>query len=317
MKYLNIVFLSIWLSLPVKSQELLYPEIIPNTTPIEFELLYSTIQSTLIPKEKDEFLVLSHHLQNFFNRVEQDQLFFLIKSIIYKSVIQYEFDFYIQYIDVNSMFLKKIQQKLNTNKEHYNDFSQWIIRSILGDLEIYIDTPILDQLGQLSKDSQEDMKKAGEIERKLKYLRPWFYTVEKLKPKELTNLVREMSWKILYRVFYYTRLMNFYSGVFTPQNDVKFFKLPAIPAGLKDTTIEDFEEMRDDAIDKVLNIDQKEKVSAKEMMDKLGLNPLEADAKDQLQQSGAATIDTWVPSEFGDTLVLPEIPMAAPQEEQW
>jgi hypothetical protein len=298
------------------AQELIYPEIIPNKTPIEFELLYNSIQNSLIPKEKDEFLLLSHHLQNFFNRIDQDQLFFLIKSVIYKSIIQYEFDFYIQYIDVNSMFLKKVQQKLDSNKEHYNDFSQWIIRSLMGDLEIYVDTPLLDQLGQLSKDSQEDMKKIGEVERKLKYLRPWFYTVEKLKPKEFSNLSREISWKILYRVFYYTRIMNFYSGVFTPQSKINFFKLPAIPAGLKDTSVEEFEEMRDDAIDKVLNIDQKEVLSAKEIMDKLGANPLEAENKEQ-NLGTQPVIDSWMPSEFGDTLVLPEIPMAAPQGEEW
>jgi hypothetical protein len=298
------------------AQELIYPEIIPNTTPVEFELLYNSIQGSLIPKEKDEFLLLSHHLQNFFNRIDQDQLFFLIKSVIYKSVIQYEFDFYIQYIDVNSMFLKKVQQKLVSNKENYSGFSEWIIRSILGDLEIYIDTPLLDQLGQLSKDSQEDMKKIGEIERKLKYLRPWFYTVEKLKPKEFSNLSREISWKILYRIFYYARIMNFYSGVFTPQSKINFFKLPPIPSNLKDTRIEEFEEMRDDAIDKVLNIDQKEVLSAKEIMDKLGANPLETDNKEQ-NLGSQPVIDSWMPSEFGDTLVLPEIPMAAPQGEEW
>jgi hypothetical protein len=74
--------------------------------------------------------------------------------------------------------------------------------------------------------------------------------------------------------------------------------------------------MRDDAIDKVLNIDQKEVLSAKEIMDKLGVNPLEAENKEQ-NLGTQPVIDSWMPSEFGDTLVLPEIPMAAPQGEEW
>jgi hypothetical protein len=298
------------------SQELIYPEIIPSKTPIEFEMLYNRIQSTLIPKEKDDFLLLSHELQKYFNLIEENQLFFLIKSTIYKAILQFEFDFFIQEIDINNAFLNQIEAKLSANDKIYSIFDKWLINSIIADLFSYRNTPLLDQLGGTDVKSAklEDMKLAAELRRKLRYLKPWFYTFDKLKPKEFTELTREASWRLIKMIYSSAKLFYFYTSVHSPPNDIQFFKLPPLPEGLKDTSFEEFAEMKDSMLTQIIPLDQEKMLEAQKLMDKIG--DFDIIPKKSLQES---KVKTWKPRVFDSRAILlpelklPEQPKQAPQ----
>lgn len=283
------------------AQELEYPEIIPNKLPLEFELAYNGIANTLIPDEKDAFLLLSMGLQENFQKMNSNQRDFLIKTTILKFLLQYQFDFYIQNIDVNRAFLAKIEQKLNSNKSTYSDFSQWLIKSILADMSEFKKDEALDQLSVINKSNEADMRKLALIKRKLKYIGPWFYVVDKMKPEEFNALMREASWRILKMIRSYSRLLTFYSGIYSVANTDTFFKLPPIPEQLKDTSFEEFLDLKDSLLPQIIPLGEKQVNEAQKLMDSIDIQ----ENKIETSPKGSDT-DQWRPSEFDNKLILPE-----------
>jgi hypothetical protein len=88
------------------------PKLIKGTTPVEFEMVFNFVRKNVKIKERLKLLKLAHKLDGHFKLLPKENLFFFLKSEVYRNIIQYEFDTYVQRIDVNPILLQKL--KLST-----------------------------------------------------------------------------------------------------------------------------------------------------------------------------------------------------------
>jgi hypothetical protein len=218
------------------------PKLVEKLLPAEFELVYKNISNNLEPQRKEEFIRLSHRLNDNFKKIPFINLVFMLKSEIYRSIIQYQFDMYIQKIDINLSFLKNLEQKVISNKGSYTRISLWILLAIAADLDPYLDTDVFANLHKVDKKKPKDMKMAAEIKKKLKYLKKWFYIADKFSPLKFNSVVIKMSWDILYSINSYVEVLGHFTS-YAQENlnkEVEFFELPALPNNVAKETLSNF-----------------------------------------------------------------------------
>lgn len=203
--------------------------LIKGTVPLEFELIYNYVRRKLPRKRRLELLKLTHELSVNFQKVPIENLMFFIKAEVYRSLIQFEFDVYVQKIDINPSFLLKLEQRIQASKGLYDDFAVFILTSLINDFDPYMDSPVFKNLAKVNKANEGDMKLAAEIRRKLKYLNKWFYIADKYDPDRFNKITYEVAWKVLYNLKSYVEVLGYFSGRLFVEEPVAFFDLPPIP----------------------------------------------------------------------------------------
>jgi hypothetical protein len=228
MKFLILLLISgICFAAPVK--KIPKAKVIKGILPLEFEMIYNYVRKKIPRKKRLDFLKLTHDINKNFQKVPKENLMFSIKAEVYRSLIQYEFDVYVQNIDINPIFINNLDRKVKTGKGLYDKLSIWLITALINDFEPYMNSEVFKNLNKINKNNATDMKLANEIKRKLRYLSKWFYIADKYDPERFNNIVYKMAWKVLTNLKSYMEIMGHFSGKLHLEQPVAYFELPPLP----------------------------------------------------------------------------------------
>jgi hypothetical protein len=206
------------------------PKINPNLLPLEFEVVYNYVRKKLPRKRRYEFLKLTHDLNKNFQKVPRENLMFFVKAEVYRSLIQYEFDVYVQKINVSPSFLIKLEQKVQASKGLYDKFAIFLITALINDFDPYMNSPVFKNMSRVNSKNADDMKLAAEIRRKLSYLSKWFYIADKYDPDRFNKITYKIAWKVLYNLKSYMEVLGHFSGKLHLEDPVAYFELPPLMA---------------------------------------------------------------------------------------
>ncbi len=179
-------------------------ELIPSSLPTEFHFIFSAVKKQISSQELYDKCT---ELENNLLSVPKKYTFYVIKSEIYKSILDYEYDSYTPSIALNANVLEQMKRKLTLNEGSYTKVSHWIFRSFLSDLNFRIKN------NQLFEKGPEN-----------KFLRPWFKHMIQKTPEEFNQLTSEISLSIFNRIVLFSKTFT-KNSFFTPeQTQIKFFK---------------------------------------------------------------------------------------------
>jgi hypothetical protein len=198
MKIVIFIFILIFLNCNQLFAKSIY--IAKDSTPIEYYYIISSIQqvelSDLDQKEFDELIQIHDQL---FSKLSKKEVFFLLKSEIFKSILSFTFKDSITRVNVDSTFVKKISDKIKENKDEYSPFSLWLNYSFLKDLQIILRDKEFVNIAST---------KTSKLKRQLNLIIPWLIKFETLPPGVYEKLISEIYMRVLKKISVYGQ--NFY-----------------------------------------------------------------------------------------------------------
>jgi hypothetical protein len=191
-------------------------ELKPDTVPTEFRLLFNDIDSSQHIQYEDFAKIINDSL----SEMEKRQVYFIIKSEIYKAILAYEYDSYRPNIILNSKLLNKVRKQFQKNEDNYNSFSKWAIRSFMGDLQY--------RIGR--KQKVDNMTEA-------RFLRPWFHNILTKKPEEFNKMMAKLTHKIFKKISMIAKVFKNHSAPKDNTKTLQFFLFSkSEPQGKKSKT---------------------------------------------------------------------------------
>ncbi|MBL7663729.1 MAG: hypothetical protein JNM93_01255 [Bacteriovoracaceae bacterium] len=154
--------------------------VIPGTVPTEFQLLIDSVNDS---PSKPLVYGSAKQINTNLAFATKKNVFFIMKSEIYKTVLDFEYDKYTPNIQLGPSLYSAAEEKYQKNKSVYSSFSSWIIRSLLSDLKFRIET----------QKGLEDIVEG-------KYLRPWFKNIMSYSPKDFNLMTSRIASLSLLRI---------------------------------------------------------------------------------------------------------------------
>lgn len=162
------------------------------------------------------------------SKAPKSNALFLIKSEIYKSLLENSFLPQKSRLTLSSSLIKTLDAKLKKHRLIYGPFSKWIMDSIKTELSSYMADDFIDKYQSVSGNDIKARTRAMELERLAKYLGPWILEFLDRSPEEfnaLTDLVAGASLKSLARKgFYFANFSDDYSSSFGEE----LFSVPSL-----------------------------------------------------------------------------------------
>ena len=216
----------------------------------------------------------------------QTNALFLIKSEIYKGLLNNQRLPYQDKIVLSEAIVKSVEQKLRKNNLIYTNFSKWIISSVLSELAPFRADGFLDRFQNVDRQSLKERGKALQLRKAAKFLSPWIIAFNQNSPEKFNQIATltavDLLKKISKKTFYFKNFASKHSQaslgeIFAiPGIKVTTEPAPALPsASLKDQSQESLEQGKK-ALDA---LDQKELQNPSEVVERLiekeGLTPEE------------------------------------------
>lgn len=174
--------------------------IVNDRAPLEFRLMFESMKYSLkeVP-EQVRLIVLAQHINKGMGPLKKDQSFFLLKSEIYKSLLEWPHPQ--TQFQVGSHTLERIQTNMKASQAIYSPFSMWVLESLIADLKTYQAQGLLDLTpAQRSTLSAEKTQQYLKLQKILKYTRGWLEQADTVSAKDFNLLTEDLSWKTLERV---------------------------------------------------------------------------------------------------------------------
>lgn len=258
--------------------------VISDKIPYEFSVMFNSMKDqTKNINDQIKLVGFAEDLNRNLGFLEKEHIFFLMKSEVSKSVLEYRFEKTREFGITNHLILK-LENKLNASERYLTDFSKWIWRAIVAELKyrqkmgLITDSPFNPELFRDDKKIQ-----AVRFKKYLHYLMPWIDQMDNLDHQDFNLLAQKVSWEIL-------RKLNDRSLLFKnmsyAQADVQTI-LFNIPAKLQNLTPDKVKELQFLENSKTLKEESQEsKTEAKEKMDQLSpddLSPLSDEISKKIQ----------------------------------
>jgi hypothetical protein len=202
--------------------------LINDRSPLEFKMLFESMKYSLKDRnDQIKLVVLAQHINKGLAPLSKDQTFFLLKSEIYKALLEWphsETQF-----QVGSHTLLRMKKNLNKGKAIYSPYSQWILEALIADLEGFEKKEVLDvSINQRGTLTGEKAKHYQKMQRVLKYTRGWIEQADTLSAKDFNHLSEELSWRTLERVKEKAALFRRFSTKAIQENLVNTFNIPDV-----------------------------------------------------------------------------------------
>ena len=200
--------------------------LVNDRAPLEFRLLFESMKYSL--KELNEqvrLIVLAQHINKGLGPLKKDQSFFLLKSEVYKSLLEWPHP--PTQFQVGSHTLERIKTNINASKAIYTPFSQWVLEALMADLEEFQKEGLLDlPPAQKSMLNGEKSQRYLKMQRVLKYTRGWLEQADTMSAKDFNKLTEELSWKTLERVKERSSLFRRFSSKAVQDSNQNTFNIP-------------------------------------------------------------------------------------------
>lgn len=217
------------------------PTLAPKSDlPVEFSYLVESIQQYPLPdNEKENLLKVLKKLDKLFAQMTKEEVFFLLKSEIYKDLLNKP-----KLTNQSQLYDKKILRKLaeliDNKIDSYHQFAKWIIIANYSDLKQIFDSPYFNTFIVEKKGIGLKNPNAAMIGKKLNLILPWFEDIINQNPEEFHEMLKPIMMGLLDKITSKIEYLLEYSRFEKPQvaldDNLKYFeiKMPAPKESQKD-----------------------------------------------------------------------------------
>lgn len=171
--------------------------LVNDRSPYEFKQMFESMKYQLkTPEDQLHMIVLCQHLNKSLASLKKDQVYFLLKSEVFKNAL--EFGYRYTSFAPNSFTMKRLKEKLIENDQVYSSFSKWFIKALMADLAPFESDNILDStLAQRASFIGEKQQKLLKLRKILPYVTPWIEKAYTSSAQDFNGQTLELSWAIL------------------------------------------------------------------------------------------------------------------------
>lgn len=261
--------------------------VISDKAPIELKLMTQHLAKYTTDRE-DIFKVISYC--NLINKdlktSSKKNVFFMLKAEIYRGILRNQYLQFDNKLQVSSSLLNSIEQKLDKYDIVYSDFSKWIIKSILADLQPYIADNFIDQYQGISRLDIKKQEMVTRLKKVLSYITTWLEKIEKLTPENFNELVKNISMDTLHHISSRTYYFNTFSKIYKQTQETDTFKVPKVKLEITSNEV---------AKDKDLNESREQaKKDAKKIIEKIDADDMSG-ASEEIDKLESSTKSSWSP----------------------
>ncbi len=196
----------------------------PAEAPLELKYLIESIQLNKTKDFKNDLIILDQLM----SQLSKKELFFIVKSESYKSILKVKPQYLIKKKYYQSESFSLFEKKVKTFEAN-SSFSSWVIQSIYRDLkEIFTSSQFNTYM---NKKKKGETLSAGfqSIEKKLNLLLPWYGHISTSTPKEFEEDMLKLMMDLFNKLIIYTKQFLSYSRFeileITPlKEDYSFFE---------------------------------------------------------------------------------------------
>lgn len=200
--------------------------LVNDRAPLEFKLMFESMKYTL--KEANEqvrLIVLAQHINRGLGPLKKDQSFFLLKSEVYKSLLEWPHG--ATQFQVGSHTLERLKSNLKANSPIYTPYSKWVLESLVADLENFKTEGTLDVTSsQKNSLTGEKLKNYLKMQRVLKYTRGWLEQADTLSAKDFNALTEQLAWRTFERIKEKAALFRRFSSKAIQDTQENTFNIP-------------------------------------------------------------------------------------------
>lgn len=163
--------------------------------PLELVILINSINELkLSPDDNNRYIDEAKTLNGYLKYLTKEQIYFLVKSQIYKNVLEKEFQGDYKITKFTSLDIEAIEKNYQQNKKNYSAYASWLIQSVLSDFSTLKNYPGFNQvkLTIVEKDPTLNL-----IRKKLNLLSPWLGAISTLTASDFNGRLKKMMFKTL------------------------------------------------------------------------------------------------------------------------
>jgi hypothetical protein len=163
--------------------------------PLEFVLLAESINELkLIQEEKDKISEKIKLINSNLKFLKKEQIFFILKSELYKSILEREFHNDFRIMKFTNLDISNIEKAYLANKKEYSPFARWLVESVISDFGELKNYP---GFNSVKMDVPEKDVTLNLVRKKLSLLSPWLGAISALKASEFNFRLKKMLFEIL------------------------------------------------------------------------------------------------------------------------
>ncbi|MFZ4713965.1 MAG: hypothetical protein ACOYL6_09650 [Bacteriovoracaceae bacterium] len=163
--------------------------------PLELVLMSESInEMKLTPDEKEFFSEHARNLNRHLKFLTKEQMYFVVKSEIYKNVLEKEFHGDFKIMKFTSIDIANVEKSYATYKKEYSPFARWLVESVISDFSELKDYP---GFNQVKLDVPEKDPTLNLVRRKLSLLSPWLGAIAGLKASDFNLKMKRMMMKVI------------------------------------------------------------------------------------------------------------------------
>jgi hypothetical protein len=145
-----------------------------------------------------------------FEQLSKEEIFFIIKTEAYKSVLKNKPELQIQKTSYNKEIINFFDSYIK--RETISPFAKWTLYSIKTDLEVILESSLFTTWLVRKKYNNPLDSKLKRLEKKLNLLLPWYEYIRMTEPKDFDNSLKDMMISLLDKINLYTIQLLSYSS---------------------------------------------------------------------------------------------------------
>ncbi len=163
--------------------------------PLEFVLLAESINELKLSQdEKDKIAEKIKGINSNLKFLKKEQIFFILKSELYKSILEKEFHSDFKIMKFTNLDISNIEKAYGLNKKDFSPFARWLVESVISDFSELKNYP---GFNNVKLDVPEKDATLNLVRKKLSLLSPWLGAISSLKASEFNLRLKKMIVEIL------------------------------------------------------------------------------------------------------------------------
>lgn len=200
--------------------------LVNDRAPLEFRVLFETMKANLKePADQVRLVAYCERINNGLAPLKRDQAFFLFKSEIYKTLLEWRFPN--SHFQPNPHSLKRIRDNLENGRSVYTPFAQWVLESLTADYVPFEKSGVFNlSAGQQAALTGVKMQDLLKLKRVMRFTRGWLEAADNLSIADFNALTQELAWRVLERVNEKAQLFSRFSAHSLQNIKVETFNIP-------------------------------------------------------------------------------------------
>jgi hypothetical protein len=292
MKYLLFIFLFTYFSYAQEDNLLGNLSLIDETSE-ELNIIIGHLNfSKVTPTQAQEVVAACQLINNDTTHMDRINLLFLIKSEIYKGLLNNQYLAYEDTVQISEVIVKSIEEKFKKYELSYGAFAKWIFKSIQNDLAPYRKDSFLNRYQTVSRTNMKEMALALSLKKSLKYISPWLIAIESQTPEQFNNTLTQIAIDILKQISRKTYFFKEFSTKFASKQRDEIFNIPNLNIKPEPSV-----EAPDGSLQKIKEIKAEEAKKTLEVLENTKESSGQKEAIDQLLNDKNSSDSQWTPKE--------------------